>query len=309
MVNGKKHVDYDMKHHPMDDLLRPRAAKKRSVRAWASNSPSLNVLPLRKENLPMPDDLENAFAKPISEAWEELESLDRRVYIAQRGAPLKGNTLPLTWPKVVNILVKEKYLTREQFNAWGGVPALKERYENIRLRMRTLFDAPEEPMDERDFLIRKSEDFGVYDLEPSSRKCLGARTISADGPGTDNTSHGGEDLEDGEEATESEDDHSAYDKSHESAEAMLNESDIEGIEIENLHRDDAYNMFNEYIDVEHDDQAVPQPETAEIHLSDDLSLHASSVAQDDPNVYNDQRSSSVAEPTDQKPEPNKGMAV
>ena len=295
MVSGKKNVDYDMKHHPMGDLLRPKAAKKRSVRIWATSNASPHIRHARKEKRsPMPDDPENLLAKPINEMWDTLEPLDRRIYIAQRGAPLKGNNLPHKWPKLVNMLVKEKYFTREQFNGWGGVPALTERYEAVRLWMRTLFDAPEEPMDECDFDIRYSEDFSVYDLEHSGTETISVRYIPADDDQMDSTSHGVEDVEDMEGFRQSDDDYVADDMGYESAGGMTDMSELGGNDLDAMHRDDIANMIKDYFDVGQDDQGVTQPETAEIYLSDKLSLRASPIAELEPKADNEQSPLDVA---------------
>lgn len=311
MLNGKKNVDYDMKHHPMDDLLRPKAARKRSIRVWASSaasSSSLNGAPLRKDKLSTPENLQNPFGKPILEAWEDLEPLDRRVYILQKGAPSKGNTLPHKWPKVVRLLVKEQYFTREQFNTWGGIQALEERYETIRIHMMTLFGALEEPMEDKEFVLRYSEGFDVYDQQPRAIKGDGSQLSFVDDSGTDGISHGSEGVAGEELTTEPEDNHYANDENLERAEGMTNESDI-GIESDALHRYDVYDMIQDYVDNEPDNRVMSQPQTAEIRLSDEVSLHASSIGQDDHSEDKQLSSSGTAEHAEQKPGLERGMAL
>ena len=285
MVSGKKNVDYDMKHHPMDDLLRPQAAKRRSVRAWASDNAAPYVPPSLHEQSPAPDDIRNPFATPILADWEDLQPVDRRVYIAQRGAPLNGNTLPNTWPKVITLLVKQKYFTRDQFNAWGGIEVLKTRYESVRVRMRALFDAPEEPVEEEDITIRYSEGFDVYDLQP----CATTKGIDAQ----PSSMSGTQDLGDEEVTSDYEDHHSASDNGQENAEAMPEECDIGGVKAVESRREDVYSMFEEYVDVEHHDQALPQGEPAEIRLSDESSLLASSDGQIGHNAHSEVKLSGV----------------
>ena len=59
---GRKYVDYDMKHHPMDDVLRPKAAAKR--RSY-NKSPDLIQYKIRNE-----DEKLDVVPKPIQESFE-----------------------------------------------------------------------------------------------------------------------------------------------------------------------------------------------------------------------------------------------
>jgi len=311
MVNGYKNVNYDMKHHPMDDILRPEAAKKRSVRDWASSASAITALngPLRRGKSALPDDLENPLAKPILGEWGDLEPLDRRVYIMQRGAPSNGNNLPLKWPRVVSLLVKEQHFTREQLNTWGGIQAFEERYETVRVHMMALFGAPEEPLNGEDFVLRYSEGFDVYDRQPYATKGDSARPSSVDGVGTDRISHRSEDVADEGLNTEAKDNHYANNESPWSAKGMTVESDIDGNETDDQTRHDLYGIIQDYIDDKHDDHAVSQPQTAEIRPSNEVSLHASSVAQDNQSADKQRSSLDLAEHTDQKTGLKRGMAM
>lgn len=312
MVNGSKKVDYDMKHHPMDDVLNPKAAKRRSVRIWASSNPSLIDVDLNDEKAPKPGDLGNPFSKPVQQDWEAFEPFDRRIYVAQKGAPLTSNTLPLTWRKVANMLVKERYFTEEQFNTRRGIEALKERYEMVRVCMRDMFEAPEEPSDEEGFQVRYAEGFEVYDLQPSATRCPGAPVILEEDAEMDNTSEGGEDVQDEGSATEVALNQSAVDDGPESDGTLPNESSFEESEIDDLHRDDVYKMLSDYFDDIHDDQAVSQPRTADIHLSDDPSVQAGlvgQVGQRDHDADEEQKASGVAEPTELEARTDRGMPI
>lgn len=311
MVNGHKNVDYDMKHHPMDDILRPDAAKKRSIRDWASSASAITALngPLRRGNSPLPDDLENPLAKPILGDWGDLEPLDRRVYIMQRGARSNGNNLPLKWPRVGSLLVKEQHFTMEQLNTWGGIQALEERYETVRVHMIALFGAPEESMNEEGFKLRYSEGFDVYDRQAYAKKGESARPRSVDGGGTDRISHGGEGVADEGLNTEVNNHHDANNESPWSAKGMTVESDIDGNETDDQTRHDLYGIIQDYIDDEYDDHAASQPQMAEIRPSNEVSFHASSVAQDNQSADKQRRSLDLAEHTDQKPGLKRGMGL
>lgn len=136
-----KIADYDMKHHPMDDTLRPRAAVKRSVRFQG-----LSGSPYKSEGKhshssatttsPGPAQVHNPFPNPVPEDWHSLNDLDRRLYQLQHGVPFESEDLPLKWSQVVERLIEEDLLSIEQLGAWGGHAALMRRYELVRLAIR-----------------------------------------------------------------------------------------------------------------------------------------------------------------------------
>ena len=162
---GEKAVDYDMKHHPMDDVLRPKAAAKRSV--WfKSASPSISPYKAAKAattSSTSKNDPKNPFTKPVPTDWKELRAFDRRVYLLQKGSPVHGNTLPLKWFKVVEALTEDGFFTREQFKAWGGVQTLKSHYESTRVGIEGFFQAKPEPTNKMGWQVIHAEGFDVYD--------------------------------------------------------------------------------------------------------------------------------------------------
>lgn len=161
---GGKPVDYDMKYHPMDDVLRPKAAAKRSVwfKSVSPTSLSEKTAMASKTWSIAKDDPKNPFTKPTVTDWKKLQAFDRRVYLLQKGSPINGNTLPLKWFKVVEALIEDGFFTREQLKAWGGVEALKSRYESVRKGIEGFFDAKPEPTNKMRWQIRHGEGFDVY---------------------------------------------------------------------------------------------------------------------------------------------------
>ena len=170
-------ANYDMKHHPMDDTLRPKAAAKRSVRfkglpASPTPSPSTpkttkksKTVNRKSESSPTPT-YDDPFTKPLSGDWSQLNDFDGRIYQLQRGAPLESDVLPLKWSKVVKTLIGEELLSKEQLGACGGHAALKARYEEVRIAVRESFGvaAEDEPMNNDQLEWMQVEDVRVFDL-------------------------------------------------------------------------------------------------------------------------------------------------
>lgn len=145
---GKK-ANYDMTAHP----LNPHFQTKDSSRKLSSKTES-----------PAVDDNQMAFLDSIGDSWEELDPADKRLHDLQEGAPDDSNALPLKWSEVVSTLVEEGYFTKRQFTRWGGVSALRERYEEIRQAAQGQY-ADLEPNDRDDRHIYYQEGFDVFDLE------------------------------------------------------------------------------------------------------------------------------------------------
>ncbi|MCJ1264668.1 hypothetical protein MMC22_004542 [Lobaria immixta] len=160
-TRSQKRLDSNMGYHPIDDVLRFKPRKRRSV--WLKNV-SISATSSSSTTLPRID-FDNPFTKPTSPDWRDLELFDHRVYILQKGAPLRGTTLPLEWTQVVEILVTEGFFTEKEFETAGGLTVLTSRYETIRLEIQGFFKSAPEPVDKRDWPIRYVEDLKVFDLQ------------------------------------------------------------------------------------------------------------------------------------------------
>ena len=175
-----KAANYDMKRHPMDDTLRPKAAAKRSVRFQGlPSSPTdskfeptdVGISSIDIPFLSVASVNDNLFQKPLLGEWNELSDLDRRLYQLQHGAPPESELLPLNWSEVVTRLVEENLLTMEQLGAYGGYAALEARYEEVRLAVRESFgpNVDEEPKHKNELQWMYMESAYIFDF-PSGHK-------------------------------------------------------------------------------------------------------------------------------------------
>lgn len=172
-----KVANYDMKHHPMDDVLRPKAAARRSVRfSGLPSSPQRKFTKAETTTKSTPASspiatFDNPFTKSIPEDWYQLSDFDRRLYQLQDAAPLGSMILPLRWPEVVKQLIEENLLSSEQLGACGGYVALQTRYEDVRVAVKASFGptVPDEPKTTGELIWMRAEDFDVFD-SPSGKK-------------------------------------------------------------------------------------------------------------------------------------------
>lgn len=228
-IKGTKIVDYDMKHHPMDDTLRPKAAVKRAAAKRAAvkssthsmtgkgsyrkgsvsagskaSTASVNTMTTSRSTshkIPAKQDLSTLLDKPLTDEWSDLATLDRRIFCLQRGAPASGKTLPFKWSQIVDQVGEEGLLSKAQLKACGGTEALIERYELVRLHVQELFGAADEASDWKDFKVLYAEGFDVYDLagseaehvHPNARDTAGAQTATK--PISDHSEGGGADVQ------------------------------------------------------------------------------------------------------------------
>lgn len=105
----------------------------------------------------------NPFQEDVPADWSLMSQFDHRVYALQMGQPTGRGTQPKRWTEVVTILIGEGYFTKEQFIDWGGLPALKDRYEKLRLAFRNQVGSMPEPTQEKDFHFYSAEGSSPYD--------------------------------------------------------------------------------------------------------------------------------------------------
>ncbi|KAL9044420.1 MAG: hypothetical protein Q9214_002440 [Letrouitia sp. 1 TL-2023] len=109
----------------------------------------------------------NPFAEPVSDEWESLAHLDRRLFKLRKGTP-SNQTLPLKWCQVAEKLIEESF-SPENLQSWGGWPVLASRYEVIRLKLEAFFGAKPEPAGLLEWDLMYAEDFDVYDLKSGEK--------------------------------------------------------------------------------------------------------------------------------------------
>lgn len=207
--NGKL-VNYDMKYHPMDDVLRPGVVALRQTR---KSDRTLRPRPILKKPeqkrtlkdstlpeaitdpatgldagsaLPSPVNHGNIqlerlgktekqakfdpLALPLPNEFRRMEGLDQHLYVLQEGAPIKGATLPMSWPEVIEKLRGADLVTIRQLQAWGGTKALKSRYAAICDKMNELFGVPNQQRENPvDWIVRRVEGSHVLKQEPGTK--------------------------------------------------------------------------------------------------------------------------------------------
>ncbi|KAL8733570.1 MAG: hypothetical protein Q9166_001978 [cf. Caloplaca sp. 2 TL-2023] len=198
---GEKPVQYDAKHHPMDDIMRPNAAKKVLARSAAianssssvktSNLKSPNVSTAKHQDLSISEpEATTTSAEPPSTAasrllapavvvqsnsepvpkiieksdptgWKSLKDTDRVIYLLQKGAHPDGDTLPLTWPEVARTLERRCSFP----GGFISIEGLRHRYAVVHRNLQAYYHARPEPTHKDDTVLHYAEDFDVYDYK------------------------------------------------------------------------------------------------------------------------------------------------
>ncbi|KAI9830635.1 MAG: hypothetical protein M1819_005445 [Sarea resinae] len=119
----------------------------------------------------------NPFTTPIPRNWHSFNMIERMTYTLQMGSPAKAATLPMTWSRCVATLIDKGLFTKEELKTWGGLPALRARYEKVRQSLQEFFGADDEPSDFGGFKFLQAEGLGVYEVgdegsAPSSGKAF-----------------------------------------------------------------------------------------------------------------------------------------
>ena len=192
------------RYHVMDAVLRPIAAAKRmesrllaaisskiTVQSAASDraqsqkptisspNPSTRRSVHRKSDLegvhfsvtPARPQLQNPYLNQNSITWNNVQALDRRIYLLQKGAPLNSNTFSQDWINETfnNFLSDEGIITSDELSNRDNIEILKNRYESVRLGLQNFFDSEPEPENKNCWTLSKTEGFDVYKMESGSR--------------------------------------------------------------------------------------------------------------------------------------------
>ena len=152
----------------MDSTLRPKAAAKRLEQLLRRSKQSESKL-----NVPVApawSSLRNPYLNRTSLEWAEIQDIDRRIYLLQRGAPLDTNASPedLTYDSLEKMLFDEGAITLDELSSCEGTELLKARYESVRLGLQKFFDSGPEPVNKKDWIPSKFEGFDVYDWKRGS---------------------------------------------------------------------------------------------------------------------------------------------
>ncbi|KAI4098517.1 MAG: hypothetical protein LQ339_006395 [Xanthoria mediterranea] len=156
-VYGEKIVQYSAKHHPMDDIIRPKQAKKVLARTGAiANSPAPVIASPKSPNV---SETELQFS-----GWKSLDTQDRLLFSLQKGAPPYGVTLPLLWPDVIQALRKLRFPV-EVVNTTD----LQQRYKIICRKLSIYYSSANEPAKQNDQELFYAEAFDLYTYEAGDR--------------------------------------------------------------------------------------------------------------------------------------------
>lgn len=151
----------------MDATLRPKAAAKRLALLTRSvHSESKMEVP----DAPAWSKLHNPYLDRTSLDWAEIQDIDRRIYLLQRGAPLDSNTSPedQTYDSLKRLLFEEGAISLDELSSGEGTDLLRARYESVRLGLQNFFDSGPEPVNKKDWIVSNFEGFDVYDWKRGS---------------------------------------------------------------------------------------------------------------------------------------------
>lgn len=192
------------RYHVMDSVLRPKAAAKRlesrllstissnsitksasSDRVHAQKRARSPPTPLTRHSVhheygldgvdvpvaPARSQLQNPYLNHFSIKWNDVQGLDRRIYLLQKGAPLISNILPHDWTNetFTKILSDEGTPALDELSSRENIEVLKNRYESVRLGLQKFFDSESEPANKNGWILSKTEGFDVYEMKSGSR--------------------------------------------------------------------------------------------------------------------------------------------
>ena len=115
--------------------------------------------------------LQNPYLTGVSLRWTEIQEMDRRVYLLQKGAPIDSDTLPQDWNNETfkKVLLDEGITTLDRLDRQNNIQVLKDRYESVRLGLQNFFKSEPEPGNKYCWTLSKTEGFDVYDMQSGSR--------------------------------------------------------------------------------------------------------------------------------------------
>ena len=143
-----------------------------SIPSPSSNS-ALKCLPFpaksrdkKHSKLPSPpplSNLRNPHLGKTSLEYDDLGKFDQLIYTLQKGAPVHGNTLPLSWQTVKQTLFDCGEITLDELNSEEATKWLKLRYECLRLGIEASFKSKPETADKNDWTLFRYEGFDAFD--------------------------------------------------------------------------------------------------------------------------------------------------
>ena len=101
--------------------------------------------------------------------YDRLEEFDQLIYSLQKGAPVHGNTLPLSWHTVKQTLFDFGQITLDELNSEEATKWLKLRYECLRLGIEAFFKSKPETADKDDWTLFQYEEFDAFDKKRGTK--------------------------------------------------------------------------------------------------------------------------------------------
>lgn len=161
-VHGEKVVQYSAKHHPMDDIIRPKQAKKVLARTAAIANSSASVIGSPKS--PKVSKPEPPYEAVSELGWKSLNVQDRLLFSLQKGTPPDGAILPMHWSNVAKALRKLGMPTNSV-----DINYLQQRYSTVCRNLHIYYRLAEEPANKEDQEFIYAEAFDLYDHEAGQK--------------------------------------------------------------------------------------------------------------------------------------------
>ncbi|KAL9600369.1 MAG: hypothetical protein Q9219_003219 [cf. Caloplaca sp. 3 TL-2023] len=194
-VNGERVVMYDMKYHPMDQVIRPAAARKvlRRYLGKSEGAPSTEVPCVTRSSKKSKNQLSRASEElSISSSTSDVAEGSDTALCSGSPAPIfpsssiapaadiaPRQSLPKDMAKSVwksaSDVERSTYLALKGapvgscWNEHTEAPARRDRYVDFQHRIHEDFGAGPEPGREEDWKLHYAEDFDVYDCDVHDR--------------------------------------------------------------------------------------------------------------------------------------------
>ena len=147
----------------------PSAHDKSAVKSSLFLAKSTRKAPSELPSPPPSSNLRNPHLGKISLDYNELGQFDQLIYSLQKGAPVYGNTLPLSWRTVKQALFDCGNITLDELNSEDATKWLKLRYECLRLGIEAFFKSKPEIAFKNDWTFFQYEGFDAFDKTPGRK--------------------------------------------------------------------------------------------------------------------------------------------
>ena len=147
----------------------PSLQRKSAVKSSPAPAQSRGKAPSELLSPPPLSNLRNPHLGKISLDYNELEQFDQLIYSLQKGAPVHGNTLPLSWQTVKQTLFDRGEITLDELNSEEATRWLKLRYECLRLGIEAFFKSKPEKADKNDWTFCQYEGFDAFNKKPGRK--------------------------------------------------------------------------------------------------------------------------------------------